>query len=180
MRVCLAAQKLSWRLAHALGTVAALQPSVVQVELQQRQIVRAQVPAEEKVGPQPTVEVFHQRTGPNRVLGQRGDGELNLVEPAPEVLAHGRFLGPAPWVALVARQRPEQAPWQFSGDLEVAPQLLQILIEPTGEGEEIVPLILQGAANRPQPIDALRRGPATLPPQSRRARSGRRGTARRQ
>ena len=36
-------------------------------------------------------------------------------------------------------------------------QLLQILIEPTGEGEEIVPLILQGAANRPQPIDALRR-----------------------
>ena len=42
VRVCLAAQTLGGRLAHAL------QPSVVQVELQRRQIVRAQVPAEEK------------------------------------------------------------------------------------------------------------------------------------
>jgi len=70
------------------------------------------------------------------------------VEPALEVLAHGRFLGPAPWVAFVARQRPEQVPRQFSGDLEVAAQLLQILIEPTGKGEQVVPLILQGAADR--------------------------------
>ena len=54
-------------------------------------------------------------------------------------------------------QRPEQAPRQFSGDLEVASQLLQILIEPTGEGEQIVPLILQGAADRPQAIGALSR-----------------------
>src|SRR4051794_35800482 len=50
MRVRLPGQELGRGLTHALGAIAALQPAVVQVELQQGQIVRAQVAAKEKVG----------------------------------------------------------------------------------------------------------------------------------
>jgi hypothetical protein len=57
------------------------------------------------------------------------------MKPAPELFSHGRFLGPAPWVALVAQQRPKQASRQFCRNLQFLSQLLQILIEPTCEGE---------------------------------------------
>ena len=55
--------------------------------------------AEEKVASEPTIEVFHQRTGSDRFLGQRGNRKLNRMEPAPELFSDGRFLGPASRVA---------------------------------------------------------------------------------
>src|SRR5256885_1388615 len=110
MRVRPTGQQLGWCLPHALGTLASLQPPVVQEELQQRQVIRAQVPPEEEVTPKPAVEVLHQRTGPDRPLGQRDHRGLDLVEPTAKSLADGRFLGPAPWVALVACQDAEESP----------------------------------------------------------------------
>ena len=53
----LASQKLSRRLADSLRAIATLQPSMVQVELQQGQIVRAQVSTEEEVASQAAIEV---------------------------------------------------------------------------------------------------------------------------
>src|SRR3954451_23515137 len=62
MRVRLPCQELRRGLTLAVGAIAALQPAVVQVELQQGQIVPAQVAAKEKVTSQATVEVLHQGT----------------------------------------------------------------------------------------------------------------------
>jgi hypothetical protein len=53
------------------------------------------VSAEEKVASEATIEVLHQRTGPDRLLGQRGNRKLNRMELAPELFSHGRFLGPS-------------------------------------------------------------------------------------
>ena len=115
MRVRLPGQELGRCLSHALGTITSLQPPVVQEELQQRQVIRAQVSPEEEVTPKPAVEVLHQRTGPDRPFGQRGHRRLDLVEPTAKSLSDGRFLGPAPRVALVACQDAEELPKQFRG-----------------------------------------------------------------
>src|SRR3954464_6380776 len=48
MRVRPTGQQLGRCLSHALGTITTLQPPVVQEELQQRQVIRAQVPPEEE------------------------------------------------------------------------------------------------------------------------------------
>src|ERR1700674_1182723 len=134
MRVRLTGQQLGRCLSHALGTLTSLQPPVIQEELQQRQVIRAQVPPEEEVTPKPTVEVLHQRTGPDRALGQRGHCGLDLVEPTAKSLAYGCFLGPAPRGALAACQNAEKSPEQFCGYLELLPQQLQLLIEHQREG----------------------------------------------
>ena len=64
------------------------------------------------------------------------------MEPAPELCSQGRFLGPTPGVTLVTRLRFEHASCQFGGNLQLLSELLEILIEPACEGEEIVALIL--------------------------------------
>ena len=90
---------------------------------------------EEKVASEATIEVLHQRTSPDRLLGQRDNLKLNRMEPAPELFSDGRFLGPAAWIAVVARSRPEQTPQQFRGNLQFLSPLLQIDIELVCEGE---------------------------------------------
>src|SRR5262245_40044306 len=52
MRVRLTGQQLGRGLAHPLGTITPLQRPVIQEELQQRQVIFAQVPPEEEVTPQ--------------------------------------------------------------------------------------------------------------------------------
>src|SRR4051794_33127239 len=136
MRVRPTGQQLGRCLAHALATITPLQLPVVQEELQQRQVIRAQVPPEEEVTPKPAVEVLHQRTGPDRALCQRSHCDLDLVEPTTESFADGRFLSPAPWVALVARQDTEELPEQLRGYLELLPQHLQLLVECAREGQQ--------------------------------------------
>ena len=68
----------------------------------------------------------------------------------------GCFLGPAPGVTLVTRLRLEHASCEFCGNLQLLSELLEILIEPACEGEEIVALILQSAADRLDPVGAFR------------------------
>src|SRR4051812_966204 len=157
MRVRLTGQQFGRCLSHALGTIASLQPPVVQEELQQRQVIGAQVPPEEEVTPKPAVEVLHQRTGPNRPPGQRGHCRLDVVEPAAKSPSYDRFLSPAPRVVLVARQDAEELPEQPCGDLELLPQQLQLLIESASEGEAVVSLVLQPSAGWPQPMRTQRR-----------------------
>ena len=96
------------------------------------------------------------------VRRKRGNRKLNGMKPAPELFSHGLLLGPAPWVALVVRQRAEEASHLFRGNLELLSQLLQILIEPTCEGEEVIPLVLQSAADRLQAMRAFRRASPQL------------------
>src|SRR5262249_38072964 len=62
MRVRLASQELRWRFPHTARAIASLQSSVVQVELQQGQIIRAQMATEEEVASQAAIEVLDQRT----------------------------------------------------------------------------------------------------------------------
>ena len=79
------------------------------------------------------------------------------MEPTAKSLADGRFLGPAPRVALVACQDAEESPEQFGGYLELLPQQLQLLVEHAREGQQVVPLVLQLPADRPHPMGAQRR-----------------------
>src|SRR5436305_10501593 len=119
MRVRLPGQELRRGLTLAVGAIAALQPAVVQVKLEQGQIVRAQVAAKEKVTSQATIEVLHQGTGADCLLGHRGDRKLNRMEPTPQLFAQGRFLGPTPGVTLVTRLRFEHASCEFGGNLQL-------------------------------------------------------------
>ena len=65
-----------------------------------------------------------------------------------------------PWVAFVACQRPKEAPGQVRGDLELLPQELQVLIEPTREGQQVIALVLQLPTDRLDPMRAKgRAGP---------------------
>jgi hypothetical protein len=77
------------------------------------------VSAEGKVASEAAIEVLHQRTSPDCLLGQGGNRKLSRMELAPELFSCVCFLGPAPWVTLVARQRPEQASCYFRGDLQL-------------------------------------------------------------
>src|ERR1700676_405642 len=69
--------------------------AVVEEELEQGQVIVAQVPAEEEVPPQPTVQVLGQRTRPDRppAEGLEFFGERVIV-PA-EALPEGRVWGPS-------------------------------------------------------------------------------------
>ncbi len=112
--------------------------------------------AEEKVASQAAIEVLHQRTRSDRLLGQRSNRKLNRMEPTPELFSLGRFLGPAPGVTLVTRLRFEHPSCEFRRNLQLLSELLQILIEPACEGKQIVALVLQSAADRLEPVGALR------------------------
>ena len=56
--VCLPGESLGRGLPHAIGTITSLQTPVVQEELQQRQVVRAELSPQEEVAAEPAVEVF--------------------------------------------------------------------------------------------------------------------------
>ena len=76
MRVRLTGQQFGRRLSHPLGTITAFQPPVVQDELQQRQVIRAQVAPEEEIAPKPAVEVLQCDTKSSMWLC-RGLGEAD-------------------------------------------------------------------------------------------------------
>src|SRR5208337_4968723 len=114
---------------------------MVQEELQQCQVVRAEVSSQEEIAAESAVEVLHQRAGPDRPGGQLSHRGLDLVEPTAKSLLESCVLGPASRVALVARHGPEDLPGQVRGDLELLPEPLQLLVKHASEGQQVVPLV---------------------------------------
>ncbi len=121
---------------------------MVQEELRQRQVVRAEVSPQEEVAAEPAVEVLHQRTSPDRPSGQLNHRSLDVVESTAKLLLEGRVLAPAPWVALVTRNSPKELAEQFHGDLELPPKPLQFLVEHACEGQQVISLILEQPTDR--------------------------------
>ncbi len=62
MWVILSAEHFDWTFLHPLGLFAAWEAAVVEEELEQGQVIVAQMPTQEEIPTQPTVEVLDQRT----------------------------------------------------------------------------------------------------------------------
>ena len=69
MRMWLPGHEFGGAFAHPLGPLAPHETAMVEEELEQGQVIRSQVAAEEKVVAQPAVEVFDQRVGADRLTG---------------------------------------------------------------------------------------------------------------
>jgi hypothetical protein len=82
--------------------MAPLQRPVIEAELQSAQILSAPLVAEEKVAPEPTVEILYQGTGWDRLFSQFGDGFTDIAEPTTQLWAQDSFLLPAQAIAVVA------------------------------------------------------------------------------
>jgi hypothetical protein len=75
------------------------QHAVVRVELEEVQVVEAEVAAQAGIGPQPTVEVLHRRTGTDPPRGWRIDRLAGRVVPTAELVPYRGFLGLA-WIPM--------------------------------------------------------------------------------
>ncbi len=80
MWVRLAGEQLGGALAGTVGAFAPVEAAVVEEELEQLQVVGAEVAAQGEVGPQPAVEVLDEGTGPDSALGDFTDGLIQVVE----------------------------------------------------------------------------------------------------
>ena len=87
MRVGLAGEKFGRAFASALGAFAPVEAAVVEEELEQGQVVGAEVAAEGEVVPQPAVEVLDEGTGPDGAVGEFTDGLVKVVETLLKLLA---------------------------------------------------------------------------------------------
>jgi len=58
MRMCLAVQQFCGTLADAFGSIATQEATMVEKKTQQMQIIVADMPAQEKIVPQATIEVL--------------------------------------------------------------------------------------------------------------------------
>lgn len=76
----LAGERLVGAAADSVEAVATQEPVRVQVEADQVQEFTAQVAEEQEVVPQAAVDVFDDGTGPDRVVGESGDGGSERVE----------------------------------------------------------------------------------------------------
>ena len=123
---------------------------MVEKELQQDQVVGAELSAQEEVTAQSAVDVLDDRTGADDVLGQLTHGCLELVEARAELLTQRRFFLPTSWLAFVQSQKVEQFADAGHGDLEIGGELGQIFIELGGEGQELRAVIFQERAQRVQ------------------------------
>ena len=93
--------------------------SVIQEELQQRQMIRTQVPAQAEIAAEPAVDVLHQRVGPDCLVGQCGDRCVNVLNRprSPFRMADSSAKSPG-WVpAAPALGRPSADPGSASPEL---------------------------------------------------------------
>src|SRR5262249_51468859 len=155
MRMGLAGQQFGRALAGALGTFAAVEAAVVEEELEQGQVVGAEVAPQGKVVPQPTVEVLDQGTGPDRVLGQVLDGLVEVVEPPVELLAEfGRAL-PTAGVGVTEALQAEQGAARSDGDVKPGGEFGEIAAELGGEAEQLVAMVVEEGAEGAEAALAL-------------------------
>ena len=161
VRVRLAGQQFGGTLVDALGAFATQETAMVEKELQQLQVARADFPTQEKVVAQPTVDVLDDRTGADDLLAQVTHGLLQRMETIPQALSQRRLLLPAERLALVQRLQVEQ--FANAGDRrrKLGGEIGQILLKLQGESQDLVPVVLQERAYRTEAMRAERR--ACLP-----------------
>src|SRR3954451_18773136 len=94
----LPAQQLRRALAHPLGVLAPLQTPVIEEEPQQFQIVRSQLPPQEKVASQSAIYIFHQAAGAHHLSCQLLHRLAQAVIACPQLLLVLGLTLPAPAV----------------------------------------------------------------------------------
>ena len=87
MRMVLSGHQFFWAFADSFGAVAAKEGAVIEEELQQVEIGRAQLTAEGKIVAQPRVEVFDERTGAWNVFHRLDHGVGDALEFPGKLLA---------------------------------------------------------------------------------------------
>src|SRR5713226_2177704 len=108
--------------------------AMVEEELQQLQVARADFSAQEKVAAQPAVDVLDDRAGTHDLLTQ---GLLDLVETAMQPLAQGRLFLPKQRQTLVERLQVEQVADEGEGHLELGSEFGQVLVELPRESQKL-------------------------------------------
>jgi len=124
--------------------------------MQQAPVLSPQLAAEEKVASQPTIEILHDGAGSNRRLAQFVDGLADFPEPTSQSSTQGRFLGPAPAIAIVATEYLENTPKQLGSTPKLVPQAIETLIELLRKSEELVPSVFQRPTARLESARAQR------------------------
>src|SRR5260370_26977549 len=132
----LPAQQFGRAFVDAFGMVAALEAAMVEKELQQGQVVWAQVSAQEEVAAQSPIDVLDDRTGAYDMVRHVTHGFAQVVEMVAEFLPQRRFLLPAQRLTAVAGLQVKQLPDDVDGDLELGGQVFQVAVELSGEGQQ--------------------------------------------
>ena len=95
VRVGFARQQFRRALADAFGSLTPQEAAMIEEELEQGQIVRPQMAAEEEIVSEPAVKVLDYRTGAGCAIGQFSDGHTELKETVAESLAQRGLAWPA-------------------------------------------------------------------------------------
>lgn len=150
VRVSLAREQLGRALLDPLGMLTAQKASLIEKELQQGQVVRPQLAAEEKVVAEAAVEVLHHRTGTHRLTCDLRDGFTHGIQASAELLAQGGLLGPAP--GLVGRDPldREYVTDQGGRNVKLLSQMGEILLQLSREGQQFTAVIVQERGQRLQ------------------------------
>lgn len=108
MGVLLAVEKLGRTFVLAFGMLAARKAPMVEEELQQAQIVRAELATQEEVTAQAAIDVLDHRTGAHDLVGQILQRLTKAPEARAELAAQGGFLLPTPGLTWVQNLHVEQ------------------------------------------------------------------------
>src|SRR5450755_925773 len=119
VRVGLAGEQFGGTLVRALRSFAAQKAAMIEEELQQLQVARADFPTQEKVVAQSAVDVLDDRTGADHPLAQVTHGLFERVESATQMFAQGRFFLPTERLAFVQSLQVEQVADDGEGHLEL-------------------------------------------------------------
>ena len=118
---------------------------MVEEKLQQRQVVRPQVAAEEEVAAESAVEVLDHRTGAGCAFGQFSDGHADGKEPMAESLAQRGLAQPTFGMIQVEDFVVERLTQRGDRKLKLDGQFRQGLVELFREGQQLIALVAQGA-----------------------------------
>ena len=162
MRVGLAGQELCRTFADTIGAFAAIEAMVVEIELEQVQVIGAEVSAEGEVVSQTTVEVLDEGTGAYVAVGDIADGFVDVVEAVVELLAEFGLALPAAWVGVAELLQTQEFAERVLGDLKARGEFGEVGVELVGEAEQLVAMVAQEGAERVEAIRAQRGALAQL------------------
>jgi hypothetical protein len=116
--------------------------------------VDPQLSAEEKIGPQSTVEILDQGTGSDRLGLQFGDRFADLMEPAAQLMTEHGFLLPATGIAVTPGAHLEHPTQQLGRALKFGCEQSQVVVEFLCKSQELLPSVLERPMDRFEPMRA--------------------------
>jgi len=121
---------------------------MIEEELEQDQVIAADFSAQEKVAPQSAVDVLDDRTGTDGLVGEFVRGLLKVVKAVAELLTQCRFFLPTFGLSLVQHLEIEQGTHDGHWNLKLGSKSGQILVELSGERQQLLAVVFQHCAYR--------------------------------